>query len=233
MKKFLTGIVIVIITALFLVMWSLGPPFNPDDSAYYNMQPPENLNRTIYNTLARHHTTFVRKSHETNAEYTLLEITLEPGGSNAAHFHQKFSEMFTGIEGRTGVHLNGTDYQLGPGESVTALPGDVHYFFNDSPETAVFQVRIEPGSPGFEKALYVLYGLVNDGLTDEEGLPADIQHTAVFVAYSDTRAPGVLRLINPVFDRLAGRAQRSGVEQELIHRYYLSQIREDAAVSDP
>lgn len=224
MKKLLIGLAVLIILAPFLMFWSLGAPFSKADSAYYNMAPPENLNRTIYNGLARHHTTFVRKSDETGGEYTLLEIKLEPGGSNAAHFHQQFAEEFTGVQGQTGVHVNGTDYQLGPGESVRAEPGDVHYFFNRSEDAAIFRVRIEPGSPGFEKALYILYGLVNEGMTDEEGLPHDILHTAVFAAYSDTRAPGVLRLINPVFDRLAGRAQREGVESELIHRFYLSEV---------
>ncbi|AXJ01775.1 Cupin domain-containing protein [Cyclonatronum proteinivorum] len=233
MKKILISITLLLIAIPFIFLWSLGAPFDRESSEFYTMPPPENLNRTIYNTLAKHHTTFLRKSHETDGAYTLLEITLEPGGSNGPHFHQRFAEIFTGVEGQTGVHVNGTDYQIGPGETVRAEINDVHYFFNDSDETAVFQVRIEPGSQGFEKSLYILYGLVNAGMTDEDGLPLDIAHTAVFAAYSDTRAPGILRLINPVFDRLAGRAQRDGTERALIERFYLSEVSDDPDESEP
>ncbi|MCC5932822.1 MAG: hypothetical protein LAT75_02030 [Candidatus Cyclonatronum sp.] len=159
------GLVLIVFVVPFIFVAFLGVPFNPVESAYYRLVPPENLNRTINNGQARHYTTFLRKAHETEGDYTLPEITRVPDGSNGAHFQQSFPEKFTRVEGLTFVHVNGSGYRLGPGESIRAEPGDVHYFLTTDTKRLFFQVRIEPGSQGFEKALYVLYGLENDGLT--------------------------------------------------------------------
>lgn len=228
MKKVLITVFILILTAIAGLFFYLGAPFDAEESPYIHLDPPEDLVRTIYNSGADHHTTFLKKSADTGGEYTLLEIDLEPGGENRPHFHGQFSETFTAIERAVGVHVNGEDYYLNEGESIKAEIGDIHYFFNEGGDRTRFQVKIEPGSPGFEKGLYILYGLINDGKTNDEGLPEDPLHTAVFVAYSDTRAPGSLRLINPLFTRLAGRAQRTGVEAELVERYYFSMTEEQA-----
>ncbi len=225
-KKILIAVPVVLILAGFIFYLSLGAPFDPEKSAFIEMEPPENIDRRIYNSLAGHYTTFLKKSVDTDGEYTLLEIELEPGGGNTPHYHQSFSEEFTSIEGTLGVHVNGENYYLESGESIFADKGDTHYFFNDTDEFITFQVRIEPASPGFEKGLYILYGLINDGKTDE-GLPNDILHTALFATYSDTRATGALSVMNPIFSRLAGRAQRQGVEAELVERYYLSHVVEE------
>ena len=227
MKKVLITVSILIIIAIAGLFFYLGAPFDAEESPYIHLDPPEDVVRTIYNSEADHYTTFLEKSADTNGEYTLLEIDLEPGGENGPHFHGQFSETFTAIEGPVGVHVNGEDHYLNEGESITADIGDIHYFFNDGDERARFQVKIEPGSPGFEKGLYILYGLINDGKA-EGGLPKNPLHTAVFVSYSDTRAPGVLRLVNPIFTRLGGRAQRTGVESELVERYYFSMTEEQA-----
>ena len=228
MKKVLIIVSILIVTAIAGLFFYLGAPFDAEESPYIHLDPPEDLVRTIYNSKADHYTTFLEKSADTDGEYTLLEIDLEPDGGNAPHFHARFAETFTAIEGGVGVHLNGEDYYLDEGESVRAEIGDTHYFFNDGDERARFRVKIEPGSPGFEKGLYILYGLINDGKVDDEGLPVDPLHTAIFAAYSDTRATGALRLVNPIFTRLAGRAQRTGVESELVERYYFSMTGEQA-----
>lgn len=228
MKKVFITVVIILFLGLTALFFYLGAPFDPEKSPYIHLDPPENLVRTIYNSGADHYTTFLQKSADTDGKYTLLEIDLEPGGENAPHFHGQFSETFTAIGGPVGVHVNGEDYYLSEGESLTAGIGDIHYFFNHGDDRARFQVKIEPGSPGFEKGLYILYGLINDGKVTDEGLPENPLHTSIFVAYSDTRAPGVLRLINPIFTRLAGRAQRTGVESELVERYYFSMTEEQA-----
>ncbi|MCH8566711.1 MAG: cupin domain-containing protein [Balneolales bacterium] len=235
MKKtalIISGFILVLIIIYFGIIISLGAPFDREKSEYYQMSPPENLVRTIHNPTAGHFTSFLKKAHETDGEYTLLEIQLEPGGSNAPHYHQSFSETFISVSGTTGVYINGSKYHLSEGESMIAEAGDTHYFFNDTDETITFEVKIEPGSPGFEKALYILYGLANDGLSDDEGTPNDIKHTALFAAYSDTRASGPLRILNPIMSRLAGKAQREGIEAELLERYYLSMVQEEEAEAE-
>ena len=93
-------------------------------------------------------------------------------------------------------------------------------------DTITFTVRIEPGHPGFEKSLYILYGLANDGLVDEDGIPENIYHTAVFATLSDTGSSEVGSLMSWIIRRLAGRAQRMDIEDELIERYYLAMTEE-------
>lgn len=222
LKKFVLGLIILVIVAISGLFLSLGAPYDSEASEYYQMSHPENINRTISNSLAKNETTFLKFSEETGGEYTLLEVTLEPGGSNENHYHNKFTEEFTAVEGTLGVRVDDERIYLEPGETHLVERGSVHGFFNDTDEEITFQVKIEPGSQGFEKALYILYGLVNDGLVDENGIPTDPEHTAIFVVYSDTHAPGILGLASPLFRRLAGSAQRTGTEAELVERYFLS-----------
>lgn len=223
LKKILIGIIVLFILALVSLMLYLGSPFDPEQSDYFYMAPPENINRTIHNPDAGNTVFFARKAHETDGEYTLLQIDLEPGGGNTPHYHQEFSETFTAISGTLGLELQGEDVFLEEGESGKADIEEMHNFFNPTEDTIRFEVKIEPGNPGFEKFLYMLYGLANDNLTGEDGLPENPLHTAILVQYSDTYAdiPGGW-IISPMLKRLAGRAQRQGVESEMIERYYLN-----------
>lgn len=223
MKKWFLGFLVLILLVILSLMAFLGAPYDPDKSVYIDAQPPNNLIRTIHNPDAGNTVTFLEKSHETDGEYTLLEIELNPGGGNAAHFHSHFSEDFTAIDGTVGIELEGDEILIDEDNSAKAKAGEVHRFFNPGEETVTFKVLIEPGSPGFEKALYILYGLANDNLTNDEGIPHNLQHTAVFAIYSDTRASGIQGMIlGPILDRLAGRAQRTGIETDLMKRYYFS-----------
>ncbi len=220
-----TLIALVVFPIAGLRMW-LGGPYDPAQSTYLDMEPPNGLVRTIVNERAGHSTTFLKKAAETGGEYTLLEIVLAPGGGNDPHYHQEFSEKFKAVSGTLGLKQKGEEVLLEPGETALAEVGDEHAFYNPGDEPITFRVRIEPGSPGFEKALYILYGLTNEGLVDEEGLPESIYHTAVFAALSDTRSHEIGAALSWLIVRLAGRAQRLGIEDELIETYYLSQVEE-------
>ena len=222
MKKVVIVILVLLVVLVGGFLLYMGAPYDQEKSVLHEVEVPENINRTIENHRAENRTTFLEKSDETGGEYSLLEIELGPGGENILHYHDDFTEEFTVRSGTLGLHLNGTDSLLEPGESALVERGDDHYFFNPSEEDTVrFEVKIEPGSPGFEKALYILYGIINDGLVDDDGIPENIYHTALFIELSDTRSPERSALFNWFVSRMAGRAQRNGVEEELIERYYL------------
>ena len=223
MKKWLLGFLVLILLFILSLIIYLGAPYNPDESTYIDAEPPNNLVRTIHNPDAGNTVTFLEKSHETDGEYTLLEIELQPGGGNTPHYHSRFSEDFTAIDGTVGIEMEGEEILLDESNSAKAEAGEVHRFFNPGEEPVMFEVLIEPGSPGFEKALYILYGLANDNLTNDDGIPHNLHHTAVFATYSDTRATGIQGMIlGPIIDRLAGRAQRTGIEKDILDRYYFS-----------
>lgn len=222
-KKILIGGLLVIIMAIIGLLLFLGAPYDPDESPYYDMEPPEDIQRTQYHPEIGQRTTFLKKSHETGGEYTLVEVELEPGKGNIVHYHNRFSETFIPISGTLGKHHEGEDFTIEEGDSVLVKPGEDHRFFNPSDtDTVTFQVRMEPGTPGFEKALYIMYGLSRDGLVDEDGLPENIYHTSIFVVLGDTRASGARSLFTPLMWRIAGRAQRQGIEEELMEKYYVN-----------
>ncbi len=107
---------------------------------------------------------------------------------------------------------------------MTVERGQVHRFYNPGSERIIFQVRIEPGSAGFERSLYLLYGLTQDGYARENGLLKEFDHTAIFLNLSDTRVPGLLNIMNPLFKRAARNAERSGLQDELLERYFYSRV---------
>ncbi len=222
LKKLLLTLLALLLFGVIAMFVYLGAPYDPDASPYIDMEPPDNLVRTIYNPIAQNRTTFVEMSSETGGEYTLLEIDLEPGGGNELHYHGQFSETFTAVSGTLGLEIDGEEFLLEEGERAVAGRYQEHRFFNPGDEPVTFEVKIEPGSPGFEKALYILYGLANDGLTDDQTIPLDPHHTGIFVVYSDTRSSTVRgRILGALVHRFAGRAQRESIESELIERYYL------------
>lgn len=53
-----------------------------------------------------------------------------------------------------------------------------------------FGVRIEPGQPGFEKSIYILFGLTKDGLVGADGLPKNPVRTAVVADLGGMYFPG-------------------------------------------
>lgn len=53
---------------------------------------------TYYNPLNGEHTKILKSSADTLGEYTLLEVSLMPGGGNPPHYHTRFTEEFIAIE---------------------------------------------------------------------------------------------------------------------------------------
>jgi quercetin dioxygenase-like cupin family protein len=176
--------------------------------------------RTIVNPVIRDRVTFLELSAETGGTRSLAQIELAPGGGNEPHYHRKFDETFTCLQGTLGLQVGKSTLRLEPGQSATAKAGEVHRFFNPSEDRAVtFNVVVAPGSPGFERMLQVAYGLAADGLTNGKGIPKDPYHTALIVRWGDTNMPGLLSLVEPVLRWMAGRAEANGTAQALIDRY--------------
>lgn len=217
------------------IIWAHSISFDVEEGFDLGLDTPPDLIRQIYNPAFDDTVTFLKYSYETDGAYTLLEIDLAPGGGNTNHFHERFAETFTAVEGTLGVEYEGEDFFLQPGERVTVQPGEVHRFYNPGDDRIRFHVRIEPGSAGFERALYLMYGLTRDGYADESGMLQDFGHIALFLKLSDTRAPGFLNLLTPLFKRSANRMVASGEADELLQRYYFgyteSNLGSDAAAS--
>ena len=201
------------------------PPSNATPKT--TSQPPPGLTdssrRKIYTPVNKDWAIFEKYSQETSGAYTLLTVSVAPGGGNAPHWHGSYSETFTVEKGSVSIYTKskGT-FLLSPGdESATVKPGEVHYFSNSSEEEVEIKVKIQPAHEGFEKGLYILYGLARDGKCREGGIPKDFMHLAVVAAMSDMWPAGWRGgILIPVLKVVAWWGRMRGVEEELVKRYW-------------
>jgi quercetin dioxygenase-like cupin family protein len=179
------------------------------------------MERTIVNPVIHDEVTFKKTAMETGGASTELEIRLKPGGKNDLHYHLTYSEVFTALDGDLGVrHAGKQTTLLKPGESIRVEPGEVHAFYNPGNSDIRFKVELLPGHEGFEKSLRILYGLANDGLVNKKSIPKNLYHIAVIAKLSEMRSANLLlRLMSPLFDYLGKKAEKNGIEKDLIEKY--------------
>lgn len=110
---------------------------------------------------------------------------VRPGGRVVGeHVHSSLTERFRVVCGRLGVRVNGVESSLGPGEELTVRPGVVHDWWNAGDEEAQVVVEIDPGRR-FELMISTLFGLANDGLTNDKGMPHLLQAAVIADEFRD------------------------------------------------
>jgi len=175
--------------------------------------------RVFYNPKVKDKVTVLKTADETGNDHVLVEVELAPGGGTPKHYHTSFNETFIPIEGILGVDVGKKKLRLQNHEEATAGRNEVHRFYNPGKETIRFQVKISPAENRFIESLCIGYGLADDGLTNDKGIPTKFNHLAVLLEHSDSRFTGFLRLIEPLLLSRARRARKKGVLKELIARY--------------
>jgi quercetin dioxygenase-like cupin family protein len=174
--------------------------------------------RTLYNPGGNYSVTFIKTGAETHGSYEAIQVDLEPLGGNGWHYHKTFDEMFTVMDGRIEIGLEGEKTILTKGESVTASKNKMHYFKNPDNSPSVLLVKTMPAR-GLEKTLRIAYGLDNDGLM-KEGLPLNPWHTALLMGYSESYFSGIPSIIQePLANGFSRLAQALGKDKEL-EKYY-------------
>ena len=110
-------------------------------------------------------------SEDTNGERLVGDLYVRPGGAVAGkHVHSYITEGFQVRAGTVRFHLDGRDEIAGPGQRVEVPPGVVHDWWNVGEDEAHVVVDVRPAER-FELMIQNLYGLANDGKTDERGVP--------------------------------------------------------------
>ena len=110
-------------------------------------------------------------SEETGGERLVGDLYIRPGGAVAGrHVHSYITECFEVRSGTVGFHVGGRDETMGPGRRVEVPPGVVHDWWNAGEDEAHVSVEVWPAER-FELMIQSLYGLANDGKTDEKGVP--------------------------------------------------------------
>ena len=176
--------------------------------------------RVFQNPKIKDKVTILKSPSETNNEYLLVEVELEPKGGNGLHYHTSFAEEFIPIDGELGIQLEEKNIILTPGQKSTAQANQLHRFYNPGKKPIRFHVRIAPAQEGFLKALSIGYGLAGDGLTNKKGIPKKLDHLALVLELSETRFKGVLGLVTPLLLKRAKRARKKGVYDALVEKYY-------------
>ncbi|GEM44538.1 cupin domain-containing protein [Deinococcus cellulosilyticus] len=176
-------------------------------------------NRRIYNAVQKDAVTFLQHADRTGQSSTRVIVELAVGGGNSLHYHRDFEERFECMQGQLSLQVGKEILTLRAGEKAVAPPGVLHRFFNTTDEVCTFKVELVPGHTGFEQALMIGYGLANDGQTNAQGIPINLQHLAVLVHLSGTVPAGPLGMLLPLFSMIAKGAIRKGVLDQLMQKY--------------
>ncbi len=175
--------------------------------------------RVFQNPKIKDKVTLLKSPQETNNEYILLEVELEAKGGNGIHYHTSFTEEFIPVDGALGIQIQQQQLRLLPGQRSTAPVNIPHRFYNPGHKPITFHVKITPAQEGFLQGLKIAYGLAEDGLTNNNGVPKKLDHLAVLLELSDTRVTGFLGFITPYLLWKAKKARKKGIHKELIDKY--------------
>lgn len=173
----------------------------------------------IINPVIGEEVVFHVTSKGSNGEKTLMEVTLSPKGGNPLHYHKRFAEKFTVIEGELNVQIGKSNHKLSKGDTLTANIEERHRFYNTSGKIARFYCELVPASEGFENVLRIGFGLAGDGLAAKNGLPKSIRHMAISMNMGEGYFVGAFSIFEKAFRRLANSKRSKEVEKELLKKY--------------
>ncbi|WP_035344997.1 cupin domain-containing protein [Halalkalibacter hemicellulosilyticus] len=161
-------------------------------------------------------------ARKSGGKYEYIEVFLPPKGAGPPlHYHRKFEETFETVDGELKILLANEEKILPPSESFTVKKEEHHAFLNASDKHPVtFRVKLTPAN-NFETSMRIIYGLAADGEIDEKkGTLKNPMHTALALDMQDTRLVHVPKFIQKfMLDRLAKKAKRKGIDQQLIKKY--------------
>ncbi|KAH7342750.1 RmlC-like cupin domain-containing protein [Rhexocercosporidium sp. MPI-PUGE-AT-0058] len=180
--------------------------------------------RTLTNHVVKDHAYFEKYGAETNGAYTQVRVTVAPGGGTPLHYHGSYEEHLTCTNGLLSCVVGKKTLTFTPGETAVIPIGTRHRFFNAS-ETGdlKFVGKVIPAHEGFEKSVYICYGLAEDGKCDEKGLPKNFVHMCLVADLGDMRFPGfmlVAGLGNMIVRVVAAYGRWSGEEERLMKKYW-------------
>jgi mannose-6-phosphate isomerase-like protein (cupin superfamily) len=124
-------------------------------------------------------------TEESHDRRTVCFLGVRPGGAVVGeHVHAALTEHFRVVSGRLCVRIDGAESILGAGDEVTIAPGTAHDWWNAGDVEAQVVVEIDPGRR-FELLISTLFGLANDGLTNDRGVPHLLQLAVIGDEFGD------------------------------------------------
>ena len=154
-------------------------------------------------------------------ESTSLEMTIAAGAGTPDHYHERFAETITVLEGALLVRRNKQTRLLTAGETITIERKEQHGFTNESGIAVRIRVDLWPGDADFETAMLLYTDLQRAGRTLASGIPRNPINLAIFVNLNDTHLRGVASLGEWLLAGLNQLACLVGYRQRLLARYSL------------
>lgn len=140
---------------------------------------------TLHNPVTGETLRFVKSAADTDGEYVLLEVVVEPRGAvAAAHVHPYQTETFQILEGVVGFKAGGETIIAEAGETVRIDAGTPHKFWNAGEADARFRTEVRPALE-FESLIETMFALANDGKTNRKGLPNPLRLAVIARAHFD------------------------------------------------
>ena len=162
---------------------------------------------------------FLTTSKQSNGEKTIMEVTIGPKGGNPLHYHNRFSETFTVIEGELNVQIAKEKMTLKPGDKATAPANTHHRFYNTSGKPVRFTVELVPASEGFENVLRIAFGLAQDGKAGPNGMPKSFVHNGILMNMGEGYFVGPFSILEKVFRYFGNSDKARKIEKELLNKY--------------
>jgi quercetin dioxygenase-like cupin family protein len=114
---------------------------------------------------------FVKAAADTNGEYVIVDVIVEPNGSvAAAHLHPYQTETFEVLEGEVTFKVGRKKVVAKGGQKLVVEPGTAHKFWNSGDTDARFRCEIRPALQ-FEQLIETMFSLAQDGKTNKKGIP--------------------------------------------------------------
>lgn len=174
--------------------------------------------RIIDNPVTGERVTFIETSEDAGGARTIADVEVGPGGGVPTHRHAHHDERIEVLDGEIEVTLDGKKQRLSTGQYVVIPKGQTHTWRNPSRERrAKFRGSMNPGHPGFERFLKVLFGLARDGQVRANGFPQRWQDLALLTQWDPSILSGPLRLLGPLMRWSASRARERSAD--LLRRY--------------
>jgi len=139
----------------------------------------------LHNPVTGEQLRFEKTAADTNGEYVLVEVAVEPHGFvAAAHVHPFQTEAFEILDGTVNFEVGGKTIVASAGETVRVDPGTSHKFWNAGEEPARFRTEVRPALQ-FESLIETMFTLAADGKTNRKGMPNPLRLAVIANAHYD------------------------------------------------
>jgi mannose-6-phosphate isomerase-like protein (cupin superfamily) len=162
-----------------------------------------------------HRVKFLEEGTDERGDYLVIEhVWTRPGMMAGPHWHPVLTETFRVLEGRMRFRVDSREFFLGPGESVTVRPGEVHRFWN----TGEGRLRVvhEVRPPGHHRQMFELWHRLDlAGKTNRHGVPKDPLALGLLWELQDGYLAGIpVSLQRILFGGLSRLARMAGYEEK-------------------